>query len=104
MKYVILIYSCGPRRTSCPATLAELTESGELVANVPLADPVNTRTILTRGMVNGPLRPGHDQLTGYLVIDCDGLDRATAIAAGLPDAHCHAVELRPVMELSGMEM
>ncbi len=104
MKYVILIYSRGPLRTFCPANLTELSESGELVAHLPLADPVNTRTILTRGIVNGPLLPGHDQLTGYLVIDCDTLDRATAIAARLPDSRCHAVELRPVMEPSGMEM
>jgi hypothetical protein len=66
VKYVILIYSRGPRRTSYPATLGELT--------------------------------------GCLVIDCDSLDRATAIAARLPDADCHAVEIWPVMELSGTEM
>jgi hypothetical protein len=102
VKYVILIYSRNPLPT--PALLTELTSSGELIDHVSLADPVNTKTILPRGILNAPLPTGHDHLTAYLIIDCDTPTRATEIATRLPTTHPCAVELRPIMEPSGLEM
>jgi hypothetical protein len=86
----------------------EITESGELVAGVALADPVNTRTIRVRDGVpattDGPYIEAKEQLAGYFVLDCDGPERAAEIAARFPDARFAAVEVHPIMSTSGQEM
>jgi hypothetical protein len=86
----------------------EITESGELVAGVALADPMNTRTVRVRDGVpattDGPYIEAKEQLAGYFVLDCDGPERAAEIAARFPDARFAAVEVHPVMETSGQEM
>jgi hypothetical protein len=86
----------------------EITESGELVAGVALADPINTRTVRVREGVpattDGPYIEAKEQLAGYFVLDCDGPERAAEIAARFPDARFAAIELHPIMETSGQEM
>jgi hypothetical protein len=86
----------------------EITESGELVAGVALADPMNTRTVRVRDGVpattDGPYIEAKEQLAGYFVLDCDGPERAAEIAARFPDARFAAIEVHPVMETSGQEM
>ena len=131
MKYLLLIYS-NPENWEHPmflrnpdflampederAELAgqaealrkEITESGELIVGVALADPVNTRTLRVRDGVpaatDGPFVESKEQLAGYFVIDCDTPERAAEIAARFPDARFAAVELRPIMNTSGQEM
>lgn len=86
----------------------DLTESGELVMAEALADPVNTRSVRVRGGVpattDGPYIETKEHLAGYLVVDCDSLERAIAIAARIPDARFAAVEVHPIMDLAGQEM
>lgn len=86
----------------------EITESGELVVGTALADPVTARTMRVRDGVpaatDGPYVESKEQLAGYFVIDCDGPDRAAQIAARFPDARFTAVEMRPIMNMSGQEM
>ncbi|MFG2001543.1 YciI family protein [Spirillospora sp. NPDC048911] len=86
----------------------EITESGELVVGTALADPATTRTVRVREGVaattDGPYGEAKEQLAGYFVLDCDGPERAAEIAAKFPDARFAALEIRPIMDLSGQEM
>ncbi|TDD70119.1 YciI family protein [Actinomadura rubrisoli] len=90
------------------ALLEEITESGELVVGTALADPVNTATVRVRDGVpaatDGPYLEAKEQLAGYFVVDCDSPERAADIAARFPDARFAAVEVRPIMDVSGQEM
>ena len=90
------------------ALSAELAETGELVASEGLADPAlakrvtvaDNRTVIS----DGPFAESKEHLAGFLLVDCDSEDRALAIAARVPDAVWGLVEVRPVLDLSGMDM
>jgi hypothetical protein len=86
----------------------EITESGELVVAAALADPVNTRSVRVRDGVpattDGPYVETKEHLAGYLVLDCESPERASEIAACIPDARFAAVEMHPIMDMSGQEM
>lgn len=131
MKYVLLIYS-NPESWEHPMFLrnpdflalpeeerAELTrqaeamhqeivESGEFVGGEALADPLTSRTVRVRDGVpaatDGPFIEAKEQLAGYIVVDCDSPERASEIAARIPDARFAAVEVRPMMEASGQDV
>ena len=85
-----------------------LVESGELVNSAGLTHPSNARTVRLRGGVpavtDGPFVEAKEHLAGYYLVDCESLERAIELAAAVPDAAFHAVELRPVVDPSGMEM
>ncbi len=87
---------------------AGLAASGELVSALPLEDPVLTRTVRVRGgevsSTDGPFAEAKEHLAGYYLVDCENLERALEIAAGMPDARVSAVEVRPVMQVDGLEM
>jgi hypothetical protein len=127
MKYLLLIYSNPetwehPLFMHDPAFLAlpqaereeligrwkglhrQITESGELVVGVALADPHSTRTVRVRDGVpattDGPYAETKEHLAGYLVVDCANEERAREIAASIPDARFAAVELHPITETS----
>jgi hypothetical protein len=120
VKYVLLIYNnlatyeawAEPERAALyaevDALMKELADSGELVGGVALAGPSNTKTVRVRNGVraatDGPFAEAKEQLAGYLVVDCDSEERAVAIAARMPDARYFAMEVRPVMSVSGSEM
>lgn len=129
MKYVVLIYSNpaswthpmflhqreslsqeeqDTRMNEFAALLDEIGRSGELVGHAALADPINTKTVRMRegslAVTDGPFLEAKEHLAGYFVVDCDSVERATEIAARFPDAHDAAVEVRPIMDLSGLEM
>ncbi|NUR71126.1 MAG: hypothetical protein HOU81_09915 [Hamadaea sp.] len=66
----------------------ELAESGELVDTKALVAPVHTRRV--RGLENGvpvvtdgPYAETEEVLAGWWIVECDGFDRATEIAAKL---------------------
>lgn len=85
-----------------------LRDSGELVGFAALADPTQTTTVRVRNDVpavtDGPYVEAKEFLAGYYVVDCETVERANELAAQLPDAKMTAIEVRPVMESSGMEM
>jgi hypothetical protein len=87
---------------------ADLLSSGELMVSAALADPVTTRTVRVRGGVvastDGPYAEAKEHLMGYYMVECESLDRATAIAARIPDARWERVEIRPAMDTAGLEM
>jgi hypothetical protein len=90
------------------ALMTEIVESGELIGTHALADPAIATTVRIRdgvlGATDGPFIEAKEQFAGYFLVDCESPERAAAIAARFPDAHFGAVEVRPVMELSGHEM
>ncbi|MDN3353676.1 YciI family protein [Actinomadura sp. DC4] len=125
MKYLLLIYG-NPRNWAHPIFLyepgflampaeereeltrqaealhREITESGELVAGVALADPATARSIRVRDGVpvisDGPYAEAKEQLAGYFMVECASPERAYAIAARIPDARFAAVEVHPVVD------
>jgi len=65
----------------------DLAESGELVETRALIAPVHTRRVQLRDGVpvvtDGPYAETQEVLAGYWIVDCDGYDRATEVAARL---------------------
>jgi hypothetical protein len=86
----------------------EIAESGELLVAAALADPVNTRSVRVRDGVlattDGPYMEIKEQLAGYLVVDCESVERAVEIASRIPDARFGGVQVQPIMDMSGQEM
>jgi hypothetical protein len=86
----------------------ELVESGEWVGGNPLADPSLAVGVRVRNgatvATDGPYAEVKEHLAGYDVVDCDSFERAVQIAARIPDAAICGVEVRPILDLSGMEM
>ena len=95
------------RRTAEAAQAAFLRDSGELVGFAALADPANSATVLVHegvaAVTEGPCEPA-GVLTGLYLVDCESADRARELARQVPGAALTAVEVRPLMTESGMEM
>jgi hypothetical protein len=53
---------------------------------------------------DGPYVEAKEFLAGYYAVDCDTVERAVELAGQLPDARYTAIEVRPVMNDSGLEM
>jgi hypothetical protein len=83
---------------------AELADNGELVVSEGLADPALAKRVTVAGdqtmITDGPFAEAKEHLAGFFLIDCEGEDRALAIAARVPDAVWGLVEVRPVLDLS----
>jgi hypothetical protein len=96
------------RLAAFESLLEDLNNSGELVDSAPLADPSTSRVVRLKDGVedatDGPFAEAKEQLAGYFVIDCDGIERATEVAARFPDARFGGVEIRPIMSTAGLEM
>jgi hypothetical protein len=104
----------GQRKSSRPwAAFMEafnqaLVDSGEMVETRGLTAPVHARRIqLQRGVpvvTDGPYAEAQEVLAGYWVVECEGFDRATDIAAGLSkcpgpeDASASVIDVRPIAE------
>ena len=78
----------------------EIVQPGELLSSVALSDPSNTKTVRVRddvpAVTDGPYVEAKEFLAGYYLVECETLDRATELAAAIPDACYTAVEVRPV--------
>ncbi|HZE30132.1 MAG TPA: YciI family protein [Actinoallomurus sp.] len=83
------------------AIIKELTDSGELLGTEALADPSTTRTVRVRdgvpAITDGPFIEAKEQFAGYLLLDCENLERALDVAARWPDAKRFAMEVRQVL-------
>ena len=123
MKYLILIYSNPASREIWEsftdeqraegfryyAALAEeLAASGELIVTEALADPSLTKRVSVRdgqtSTSDGPFAETKELLAGFFLLDCHSAERAVEIAARVPEAELGLVEVRPVLQLGGMEM
>jgi hypothetical protein len=122
MKYLILIYSNPASRAVWEglsdaqraafgrghvALSQELAASGELVISEGLADvSLATRVRVREGHTltsDGPFAEAKEHLAGFYLVDCESLDRAIEHAVRVPDAAYGEVEVRPVLDLSGLE-
>ncbi len=118
MKYVILIYSNPVSRDIWErmpadersvglevyeALNAELEASGELIVTEALADPsAAKRVAVSEGRTvttDGPFPEAKELLAGFFLVDCATAERATEIAARIPEAELGLVELRSVRTL-----
>jgi hypothetical protein len=117
MKYLLCIYDNADTRElffgpdgkalgqEIETLMAELTASGELVGGEALADPAQSRSIRPRDGVpvvtDGPLAEAKEHFGGYLIVDCETIERATEIASKWPNARFAAMEVRPIMNTGG---
>ena len=86
----------------------ELAGSGELIVTEALADEsLATRVSVREGeriASDGPFAEAKEFLAGIYLIECESRDRAVEVAARMPEASAGEIEVRPVMDLRGMEM
>ena len=88
----------------------DLSAAGELVGGEGLAPPGEARVVRAGqgsgapAVTDGPYLEAKEYLAGYCLLECETEERALEIAARWPDARLNAVELRPIMDDSGMEM
>jgi hypothetical protein len=115
MKYMLLIYGdenswTDAERQHCFEESTELTHElhnkGQFLGASPL-HPISTATsVRVRGgkrlVTDGPFAETREQLGGYFLLDVRDLDEAIAVAARVPGARKGTVEIRPVLELSGL--
>jgi hypothetical protein len=120
MKYMVMIYDNAQTRETFTgedgadlmaevnAIMKELTESGELIGGEALADPSNTKSIrLVDGVpavTDGPLAEAKEHFGGYLLLECESIERAADIARRWPSARLTPLEVRPLMSSDGAEM
>jgi hypothetical protein len=116
MKYMLLVYLdeenalTAPERDQCYIESAQLcqslAESGHFLAAAPL-HPTSTATSVRireskRLVTDGPFAETREQLGGYFLIDAKDLDEAIVIAGRIPGARAGTVEIRPVLEITGL--
>lgn len=115
MKYMLLVYGNelswdDDYREACydeSRQLAhQLKAAGKLLATSPLHPTATATSVRVREgkrlVTDGPFAETHEQLGGYYLVDADDLDDAIAIAERIPGARTGTVEIRPVIELSGL--
>jgi hypothetical protein len=115
MKYMLLVYldeQClsDAERQACYVKSAQLARdihaSGKYLDASPL-HPTSTATSVRvrdekRLVTDGPFAETREQLGGYYLIDATDLDEAISIAERIPGARFGTIEIRPVMEISGL--
>jgi hypothetical protein len=86
----------------------ELAGSGELILSEALADESLAKRVSVRegqGVTSdGPFAEAKEFLAGIYLVECGSMDRAVEIASRMPEAPIGEIEVRPVMDLGGMEM
>ena len=115
MRYMLLVYLDEKalnetEREECYQESTQLTHdlnaTGKYLAAAPL-HPVSTATSVRvrdgkRLVTDGPFAETREQLGGYFLIEAHDLDEAMGIAARIPGARKGTIEIRPVMELTGL--
>jgi hypothetical protein len=115
MKYMLLIYLdenglSESERVHCyeesAAYARELHAGGKYLAASPL-HPTSTATSLRirdgkRLITDGPFAETREQLGGFFLIEADNLDQAIEIAGQIPAGRWGTVEIRPVLEITGL--
>ncbi|HEY9624651.1 MAG TPA: YciI family protein [Crinalium sp.] len=115
MKYLLLIYMdenvmSDTEREHCYVESAqvaqELHTKGQFVATAPLHPVATATSIRVRDgkslVTDGPFAETREQLGGFFLVNAQDLDEAIAIASRIPGARVGTVEIRPVLEISGL--
>lgn len=115
MKYMLLVYLdeqalSETEREHCYVESAQLARDlhsrGNYLSAGPL-HPVSTATSVRlregkRLVTDGPFAETREQLGGYYLIEARDLDEAMGIAERIPVAKVGTIEIRPVLEISGL--
>jgi hypothetical protein len=115
MKYMLLVYLneqalSDAEREHCYVESAQLAQdlslSGHYLSAGPL-HPVSTATSVRvregkRVVTDGPFAETREQLGGYYLIEAGDLDEAISIAERIPVARVGTIEIRPMLEISGL--
>lgn len=113
MRYMLLVYGCDRPEPDDPrfegalarvnAFAEECRRRGVLLAMDPLQQVSTATTVRVRDgqtlITDGPFAETHEQLGGYYIVDCRGLDEALEIAALCPMAEQGSIEVRPIAEV-----
>ncbi len=115
MKYMLLIYADensynDGEREECFVESIELTHDLSARGQYLAANPLQSVTTATsvrvqngkRLVTDGPFAETREQLGGYFLVDATDLNDAISIAARIPGARKGTVEVRPVVELTGL--
>ena len=115
MRYVLLIYQneaehaqlsqeeLGAELGTYLALTEEMQHNG-LLLNTAAIQPIHTATTVRvregkTVISDGPFAETKEHLRGYVLLNCQDLDEALALAARIPAANYGSIEIRPVMEL-----
>lgn len=115
MRYMLLVYLneqalTDAEREHCYVESAQLARDlnagGHYVSAGPL-HPVSTATSVRvregkRLVTDGPFAETREQLGGYYIIEAKDLDEAINIAERIQVARVGTIEIRPVLEISGL--
>ena len=115
MQYMLLIYLdehalSDTEREHCYMDSAQyaqkLDRSGKYLAAAPL-QPTSTATSVRardgkRLITDGPFAETREQLGGFFLVDAENLDEAIEIASQIPAGRFGTVEVRPLVEISGL--
>ncbi len=86
----------------------DLTDSGELIVSEALADPSQATSVAVQDgrtvTSDGPFAEAKEHLAGFFLVDCASPDRAVEVAARIPEATLGLVEVRPVADLTAMDL
>ena len=115
MKYMLLIYGdenglTETERKDCYAESTQLAHdlhtNGQYVAANPLSPTAMATSVRVREgkrlVTDGPFAETREQLGGYFLIDAKNLDEAISIATRVPGARIGTVEVRPLIEITGL--
>ena len=115
MKYMLLVYldenaMNEAERADCYVKSAELAREidsrGQFLGASPLHPTATATSVRVRDgrkiVTDGPFAETREQLGGYYLIEGKNLDEAIRIAERIPGARWGTVEIRPVMEISGL--
>ena len=118
MQYMLLIYedeaadqarSEEERRASIAAHVAlsrKWRDEGRFVAGDPLQPSATATTVsVDRGRIvvtDGPYADTKEQLGGFYIVEAADLDEALADAAAIPSVAWGVIEVRPLLDLSGI--
>jgi hypothetical protein len=73
-----------------------------------LADPSLAKRVSVRDgrtmISDGPFAEVKEHLAGFYLIEVDTMERAVELAARVPDAAWGEVEVRPVLDMSALEL
>jgi hypothetical protein len=115
MKYMLLVYldenaMNEAERADCYVKSAQLAQDihakGQFLDASPLHPTATATSVRVRDgkkiVTDGPFAETREQLGGYYLIEGKNLDEAIRIAERIPGAKWGTVEIRPVMEISGL--
>lgn len=115
MKYMLLVYMneqamTDEERQHCYVESTQLThelnQNGQYLAASPLHSVATATSVRVREgkrmVTDGPFAETREQLGGFYIVEAKDLDEAISIAERIPPARLGTIEIRPVLEISGL--